>query len=130
MLRLFKISIFSQLKVQKIFWKEDRDWKLTLDWLIRSNNVFLASKKWIQWLKKIISSSTSCLSHLSQLLSFKGVIGLVYLPDSIFNLWELILNLVMHLLFLGSFIKSRYISKPKFVLIWTYVLNFPFSFIS
>jgi hypothetical protein len=36
----------------------------------------------------------------------------------------------MHLLFLGSFIKSRYISKPNFVLIWTYVLNFPFSFIS
>ena len=45
--RLFKISIFSQLKVQKNFWKEDKDWKLTLDLLISSNNVFLASKKWV-----------------------------------------------------------------------------------
>jgi hypothetical protein len=32
--RLFKISIFPQLKVQKKFWKEDKDWKLTLDLLI------------------------------------------------------------------------------------------------
>ena len=45
--RLFKISIFSQLKVQKIFWKEDKDWKLTLNLLISSNNVVLASKKWV-----------------------------------------------------------------------------------
>ena len=98
--------------------------------MIRSNNVFLASNKWVQWLKKWISSSTSWLSYLSQILSFKGVIGLVYLPASIFNLWELILNLVIYLLFLCSFIISRYFSKPKFVLICTYVLSFPFSFIS
>jgi hypothetical protein len=45
--RLFKISIFSQLKVQKFFWKEDKDWKLTLNLLISSNNVVLASKKWV-----------------------------------------------------------------------------------
>ena len=45
--RLFKISIFSQIKVQKNFCKEDKDWKLTLDLLISSNNVFLASKKWV-----------------------------------------------------------------------------------
>ena len=95
--------------------------------MIRSNNVFLASKKWVQWLNKWISSSTSYLSHLSQILSFKGVIGLVYLPDSIFNLWELNLNLVMHLLCLGSFIKSRYISKPKFVF-WSVHMSSIFHF--
>jgi hypothetical protein len=90
---------------------------------------FLLKNEYNDW-KKWISSSTSWLSHLSQILSFKGIIGLVYLPTYIFNLWELILNFVIYLLFLYSFIISRYFSNPKFVLICTYVLNFPFSFIS
>jgi hypothetical protein len=89
----------------------------------------LLKNEYNDW-KKWISSSTSWLSHLSQILSFKGIIGLVYLPTYIFNLWELILNFVIYLLFLYSFIISRYFSNPKFVLICTYVLNFPFSFIS
>jgi hypothetical protein len=80
-------------------------------------NIDILKNKWI-------SSSTSCLSHLSQILSFKGVIGLVYLPTYIFNLWELILNFVIYLLFLCSFIITRYFSKSKFALICTYVLNF------
>ena len=102
-LRLFKISMFSQLKVQNNFWKEDRDWKLTLDLLIRSNNVFVASKILVQWLNKLISSSPSCLLHLSQILSFKGVIVLVYLPDSNMHLYRSFSGLVRVMVVITTF---------------------------